>query len=280
MYERRTTFCQTSLLPCRSILRVFRASPRPFDSRRFLVVFPLIPPPPPPSSERARPALASALFYFSRFQSTQTGFKIPPAEKSECHLSPFHSYPASRLLLSLFLFSLPPFLPSSSFSSSVRLHCVERSSYRSAFRRSPSHLFSLLSFLSSCKCSTLFRKVLKYMNEECRATIIFVRAMLKSCGKLKNYLLAHLKKTASTLSPRVHYKFRLIEIPSTFFLSNTSFYSCITYRYSLLFILIFIRTNLLSKDMAHNVINIFFNTCLIFSLQRVIYIKISLYTHS
>lgn len=245
-----------SCIPC--ISSSLRQPPLP---RRL----PLIPLPPPPSSERARPALASALFYFSRFQSTQTGFKIPPAEKSECHLSPFHSYPASRLLLSLFLFSLPPFLPSSSScASSVRLHYVECSSYQSAFRRSPSHLFSLLSFLSSCKCSTLFRKVLKYMNEECRATIIFVRAMLKSCGKLKNYLLAHLKKTASTLSPRVHYKFRLIEIPSTFFLSNTSFYSCITYRYSLLFILIFIRTNLLSKDMAHNVINIFFNTCLIF----------------
>lgn len=102
------------------------------------------------SSERARPALASVLFYFSRFQSTQTGFKIPPAEKSECHLSLFHSYISSfpppslplPLLFLPFLFLL--LLPFS--SSSIRLPCLlNASSHRPAFRRSPSHLSSLLS---------------------------------------------------------------------------------------------------------------------------------------
>lgn len=46
VYERRTTFCRTSLLACRPILRVFRAppsAPRPFGSHRFLLVFPGLP---------------------------------------------------------------------------------------------------------------------------------------------------------------------------------------------------------------------------------------------
>lgn len=46
VYERRTTFCRTSLLVCRAILRVFRAppsAPRLFGSHCFLLVFPGLP---------------------------------------------------------------------------------------------------------------------------------------------------------------------------------------------------------------------------------------------
>lgn len=46
VYERRTTFCRTSLLACRPILRVFRtppSAPHPFGSHCFLLVFPGLP---------------------------------------------------------------------------------------------------------------------------------------------------------------------------------------------------------------------------------------------
>lgn len=209
MYERRTTFCQTSLLPCRSILRcVSPAPPRASLPQRFLVVFPH-----PNVLARLWPR---RFFYFSRFQSTQTGFKIPPAEKSECHpLSLSFSFIPIQLPASLSLsISLPPssspffslllflllllslLLPDCTVLSAVN----PRSSHRPAFRRSPSFVLSVLScplFLQ------VFDIVSQGMNEECRVPLcIFVCAILKSCSKLKELTSRASRKIALSPSPK------------------------------------------------------------------------------
>lgn len=115
VYERRTTFCRTdfslglsghpSCIPRTPFSSSFLRQP-PFLRRRRrssprVVSLPL--------NVLAR--LWPRLFYFSRFQSAQTGFKIPPAEKSECLFSLFRSY----LWLTTF---------SSSFLSSFRVFFV------------------------------------------------------------------------------------------------------------------------------------------------------------
>lgn len=103
---------------CRAILRIFHTPPsalRPFGSHRFLpLAFPSHP-------DRVPARLWPRFFYFSRFQSAQTGFKIPRAEKSKCLLSLFRFYLAYRLS-----FLLPP--PFSLLSSCSSLSSFSSSS--------------------------------------------------------------------------------------------------------------------------------------------------------
>lgn len=181
MYERRTTFCRTSLLACRTILRASRSppsAPRPFGNHRFFVVV-------------VRPVLSLPLnmlarlwprfFYFSRFQSAQTGFKIPPAEKSECLFSHFRSYTwltasssssSALLLLSSLLRPVPPDTPLDAVNPG--------SSHRPTFRRGSSPILPTFLSARAKRDRTLIpsresrKKMLRSHRGECITRVLFV----------------------------------------------------------------------------------------------------------
>lgn len=105
MYERRTTFCGVFLSWPVGPSFVYSVCAS-FGSSSLRQ--PLVPPPLFPGSPLNMLArLWPRFFYFSRFQSAQTGFKIPPAEKSECLLfSLLRFYMTSLLIFLLFLLLL------------------------------------------------------------------------------------------------------------------------------------------------------------------------------
>lgn len=105
VYERRTTFCGALLSWPVGPSFVYSACAS-FGSSSLRQ--PLVPPPLFPGSPLNTLArLWPRFFYSSRFQSAQTGFKIPPAEKSECLLlSHLRFYMTSLLIFLLFLLLL------------------------------------------------------------------------------------------------------------------------------------------------------------------------------